>query len=204
MAGIVFMAIVSFPVLGFPRQDSYATLIPSTGGHILQNLVDGTLVEPVPDAISAEHARFGLPVRLIVPKIRVTATVERVGVTSDGAMDVPKNFMNAAWYDLGPRPGEEGSAVIDGHFDRKNGKSAVFNNLHKLRIGDKLYVEDEYGATITFVVRESRRYGKNDDSSDVFSSNDGKQRLNLITCEGVWDRVSKSYSKRLVVFADKE
>jgi len=36
------------------------------------------------------------------------------------------------------------------------------------------------------------------------ASSDAKAHLNLITCEGVWDKVSKSYSKRLVVFTDRE
>jgi hypothetical protein len=32
----------------------------------------------------------------------------------------------------------------------------------------------------------------------------GKVHLNLITCGGVWDKVGKSYSNRIVVFADME
>ena len=120
-------------------------------------------------------------------------------------MDVPKERANVAWFNLGPRPGENGSAVIAGHYGRwKNGKGSVFDNLHKLRKGDKIYVEDENGVIITFVVRESRRYDPNASVGDVFGSNDGKAHLNLITCEGVWDKVSKTYSKRLVVFTDKE
>ena len=80
----------------------------------------------------------------------------------------------------------------------------MFDNLYKLTPGDKIYVEDEKGATTTFVVRESQKYNPNADALKVFISNDGKSHLNLITCEGVWDKVFKSYSKRLVVFADKE
>jgi len=49
-------------------------------------------------------------------------------------MDVPKGLNNIGWFNLGPRPGENGNAVIDGHYGVwKNGKGAVFNNLHKLR-----------------------------------------------------------------------
>ena len=70
--------------------------------------------------------------------------------------------------------------------------------------GDKIYVEDEFGIIATFVVREKRLYDPNVDASDVFGSSDGKAHLNLVTCEGVWDEVTKSRSKRLVVFADKE
>lgn len=147
---------------------------------------------------------IGKPVRLKIPKINVDANIEYVGLTRNGAMDVPKSKVNVAWLKLGQRPGENGTAVIAGHFDRENGKPAVFNNLYKLRKGDKLYIEDNKGVNTTFVVRKSRSYDPNANASDVFGSNDRKSHLNLITCEGIWNKVSKSYSKRLVVFTDKE
>ncbi len=144
-----------------------------------------------------------LPVRIKIPKIHVDAAIQYVGLTSDGAMDVPKNFTDAAWFNLGPRPGEEGSAAIAGHYGRKNNKGSVFDNLHKLRKGDKIYIENEDGIPIPFVVRKFRTYGQYEDALDVFDSSDGKAHLNLITCNGVWNKVSKTYSKRLVVFTDK-
>jgi sortase (surface protein transpeptidase) len=146
----------------------------------------------------------GKPMRLKIPGINIDSAVEYVGLTSDGAMDVPENQDDVAWFERGQRPGENGSAVIAGHYGWKNGRASVFDNLHKLREGDKLYIEDDKGVIIYFVVRESRIYDPNADASDVFGSNDGKSHLNLITCEGTWDKVSKSYSKRLVIFTDKE
>lgn len=162
------------------------------------------LIENVAVLLNQEQASVELPVRLKIPKINVDAPVEQVGLAPDGAMEVPKERANVAWFNLGQRPGENGSAVIAGHYGWKNGKASAFDNLYKLRKGDKLYIEDGNGATITFVVRESRRYDPQADASAVFGSNDGKAHLNLVTCEGEWDKVSKTYSKRLVVFTDKE
>lgn len=150
------------------------------------------------------HRTAGLPMRLKIPRIKVDSAVEYVGLTPDGAVGAPKDSVRVAWFNLGPRPGENGSAVITGHYGRKNRKGSVFDNLYKLRKGDQLYIEDEKGVIITFVVRESRRYDPKADAPDVFGSSDGRAHLNLVTCEGAWDRVSKSYSKRLVVFTDKE
>lgn len=147
---------------------------------------------------------FGLPVRLKIPEINIDSAVEYVGLTSDGAMDVPENQEDVAWFELGPRPGENGSAVIAGHYGWKYKTASVFDNLYKLRKGDKLTVEDGKGVVIPFVVREIRIYDAMAGATDVFSSNDGKAHLNLVACEGVWDKSSKSYSKRLVVFTDKE
>lgn len=151
-----------------------------------------------------EQERSGLPIRLKIPKIDVDAAIEYVGLTSLGAMDTPKGPEGAAWFELGERPGDMGSAVIAGHYGWKDGKTAVFDNLHTLEKGDKVYVEDEKGATLSFVVKEIRKYDEKADASNVFGSSDGKSHLNLITCEGVWSKVSKRYSQRLIVFTDKE
>lgn len=148
--------------------------------------------------------RIAMPIRLTIPKIKVDSNLEHVGLTPQGAVAVPKGPASAAWFNVGPRPGAVGSAVIVGHFGWKDGIPAVFDNLHKLRKGDKLHVEGDTGETITFVVRELKTYGENEVAPEVFGSNDGKEHLNLITCQGVWNKTKKSYSKRLVVFTDRE
>lgn len=150
-----------------------------------------------------EKAVVGLPVRLKIPSIHVDTALESVGFTPGGEVDVPKISVDAAWFSLSPRPGEEGSAVIVGHYGWKDGIPAVFDDVSKLHKGDELYVEDEHGATVSFIVREVRTYDPNADATEVFDSSDGKTHLNLITCEGVWNPTQKSYSNRLVVFADE-
>ncbi|MFZ2189083.1 MAG: class F sortase [Candidatus Moraniibacteriota bacterium] len=152
-----------------------------------------------------EQINFGVPVRLKIPGIDVDSAVDSLGLTSTGAMDTPKGPDEVGWFKLGTRPGESGSAVIAGHYGLwKGGKKSVFDNLHKLSKGDKLYIEDAEGVSIPFVVRESRSYDPDVDASEIFSSSDGHAHLNLITCEGVWDKDAKSYSQRLVVFTDRE
>lgn len=151
-----------------------------------------------------KRASVELPVRLIIPNIKVDAPIEYVGLAPDGAMDVPKELANTAWFELGQRPGENGSAVIAGHYGWKNMERSVFDDLHTLRKGDKVYVEDDKGDILSFVVRDSRGYEPQADASAVFGSNDGKAHLNLVTCAGEWDQVSKTYSERLVVFTDRE
>ena len=152
----------------------------------------------------ATSEAVSLPVRLKIPSINIDAVVEQVGLTQGGAMDVPQKPNDAAWFSPGPRPGEIGSAVIDGHSGYKDNKPAVFDSLNKLKKGDKIYVEDGAGATATFVVRDLRNYDPKADAESVFNSNDGASHLNLITCSGSWNDVEQTHSTRLVVFADKE
>jgi LPXTG-site transpeptidase (sortase) family protein len=148
------------------------------------------------------QTNLNLPIRLKIPKINIDAVIEQVGITPDGAMDVPKGPDTVAWFNLGPRPGRVGSSVIDGHSGYKNNRPAVFDNLHKLQKGDKIYIEDSKGITATFIVREFRTYGLNDDVSSVFNSNDRAAHLNLVTCSGAWNAKEKTHATRLIVFTD--
>jgi LPXTG-site transpeptidase (sortase) family protein len=156
------------------------------------------------EQIIQEVKSIGTPARLKIPVIGVDAVVIPVGLTSDGAMDVPKGPDEVAWFNLGDRPGEIGTAVMTGHYGWKNNLPAVFDNLHKLEVGDKIIAEDENGVSTTFIVREIRIYDKDASAPEVFGSEDGKEYLNLITCTGDWNKVDKSFSERLVVFAEKE
>ena len=168
-----------------------------------QKIVEILAVAPVDSIPLPRQVIAGIPIRLTIPKIKVDAAIEYVGLTYLGAMDVPKGPDDVGWFEPGPRPGNRGSAVIAGHEGWKDGISAVFDNLNKLVVGDKIYVRDEEGSTTTFMVREVRTFGENDDAVSVFDSSDGLAHLNLITCEGVWNAKTQSYSDRLVVFADE-
>lgn len=145
----------------------------------------------------------GLPSRIKIPKLRVNASIDHVGLAADGSMGVPKLPRNAAWYMLGPKPGEMGSAVIAGHLNWLYGALGIFKDLSKLKPGDTIIIQDDLGVNTTYIVRRSRIYGQKDDATDVFFSKDGKSHLNLVTCSGIWDRLVKAYTKRLVVFTDK-
>lgn len=80
----------------------------------------------------------------------------------------------------------------------------MFDNLQTLHTGDKVYIEDDKGVSISFVVTRTQRYKANAIVPEVFVSNDGKPHLNIITCEGSWNTITKHYPNRLVVFTDGE
>lgn len=145
---------------------------------------------------------IGIPVRLKIPSIRVNAPIDLVGILPDGSMGIPTRPLNAAWYELGPKPGEIGSAVIDGHVNWWYGATGVFGKLKKLKPGDLITVQDDQGKAISFIVQIIKSYKQKDDATSIFTSNDGKAHLNLITCDGKWVKGAKAYSERLVVFAD--
>lgn len=151
-------------------------------------------------SVQAKHP--DIPVTLTIPKLAIEADVESVGLDSNGDMDVPQDADNVAWYNLGYKPGEKGSAVIAGHFDKVSGAPAVFYDLEKLSIGDRVITKDKTGETTTFTVVRLATYP--DDMfplQEVFGQSQ-KSMLNLITCDGKWNKDTNSYSHRTVVYTE--
>ena len=144
----------------------------------------------------------GIPVRIKIPKIKVSSLIESLGLTIDGAVDSPLGPENAGWWNGGPTPGAMGNAIIDGHSGWKDNIPAIFDSLDKLEKGDKIYITSSTGITTIFSVSKLKTYGKDDPALDVFTSTDDKSHLNLITCTGIWDNVAKGRDSRIVVFAD--
>lgn len=171
-----------------------ASNIVSDSSHNSVNSANGFTVQQSPGQ---------LPARLIIPSIRVNATIDFVGLTRSGAMGNPVGRVRVAWYDLGPRPGGLGSAVIAGHRGRSTRTLTVFDHLNSLRSGDLVYVKDAKGATVTFIVRNSRVYDAGAKAPEVFTSASGAH-LNLITCDGSWDQAKSGFTKRIVVFTDRQ
>ncbi len=161
---------------------------------------DQSRVFPSPTSVATE----GLPKKVVIKSIDVEADVESVGMDAQGRMDVPKDDFNVAWYNLGFKPGENGSAVIAGHFDSRTGGPAIFYRLSELQDGETITVEYENGNSFNFKVTDKKEYDFDKvPLEEVFNSTD-KPRLNLITCDGVFNSSSKNYSKRLVVYSELE
>lgn len=143
----------------------------------------------------------GIPSTISIPAINVNAPIESVGMDAQGRMGVPNIETDTAWYKYGYKPGEKGSAVIDGHFDTPTGAPAVFYDLSKLQTGDTITVTDNMSKTYTFVVTEVTSYPYDQlPMQTIFASTD-KSRLNLITCDGTWNRGAHNYSNRAVIYS---
>ncbi len=139
---------------------------------------------------------------LVIPSIRVNAPIESVGRFPDGTMAVPvhKQWDGVGWYQDGPRPGEPGSAVIDGHLDRPGGSPAVFWRLHELHVGDIVLVVTPGKHTLRFQVRRIAAYQPAVAPLQQIFENHAGTFLNLITCAGTWLPRLHQTTLRLVVY----
>jgi LPXTG-site transpeptidase (sortase) family protein len=143
-----------------------------------------------------------LPRHLTVPSLNISADVIPMGVTDTGNMAVPDNYTDVSWYESGVRPGGKGSAVLAGHVDDGFDLSGVFHGLHNIRVGDSVFVTDALGETLHFKVTEIAIFGYKDKNIERIFTEESSSRLNLITCEGKWLPLEKTYDKRLVVFTE--
>lgn len=96
----------------------------------------------------------------------------------------------------------KGSSVITGHLNGKDIPEAVFFDLSQVEIGDEVIVIGEDSTSLTFRVVQVRAFPHNASTEEVFISNDGKVRLNLITCGGDWLSSEELYAERTVVFTE--
>jgi len=196
--------ILLFVAIGFLGSYLFRNEISGAFGNNSEDVKAEKIAQTLEIAISPTPQEFepANPVTISIPSLEVTADVEHVGKDSEGRMDVPKGVMNAAWYELGPLPGEYGNAVIAAHYDTPTGEPSTFYEINTLLPGDEIVVTDENGMEFVFNVTEVITYDNdNFPIKTVFGKND-KKMLNLITCAGIFDKEKKDYSDRTVVFSE--
>ena len=158
-----------------------------------------TTAVPPTSAAALAH-RSAPPARIRIPAIGVSAPVVRLGLKSDGTLEVPNDFGDTGWYTGGPAPGETGPAVIAGHIDSHSGP-AVFYRLRELRPGDEVTVERADGSSVRFTVDGIAQYPKRAFPTEAVFGPSPDPILRLITCGGSFDRSQRSYRDNVVVTA---
>lgn len=178
--GIAFFVAVDAVNGPLPRQlDGAPTLGPGADGAAPAAVVDAT------------------PLRLVIPRIGVDAKVEARGLDSERNLATPDDYRDVAWYDRGPRPGEPGNAILNGHVNWWTG-DAVFTRLARLRAGDIVRVVRADGRVLTFHVTTRRTVDANARLASLFEPS-ATSTLTLITCSGIWNPLTQSDTQRLLV-----
>jgi sortase (surface protein transpeptidase) len=167
-------------------------------------LIEATVTArpPVPAAPPVASLRKSSPTRITIPRIGVNAPLTSVGVRRSGEIEVPPldRPRLAGWYRLGPTPGEEGPAVILGHVNTRRGP-AVFSRLRELTRGDKITVTRADGSTAVFTVDGAEQAGKARFPTKRVYGHVEHAALRLITCGGIYNPTSHSYTDNIIVYA---
>ena len=138
------------------------------------------------------------PNRLRIPALGVDANVVPVGLAANSDMEIP-GATDVGWYELGPRPGAPGSAVLAAHIDYAGQRGAFFD-LGSIPVGAEIIVDGE-GGEQTFVVEEREQVAKADVDLSRYFTNDGPTRITLITCGGAFDKSIRHYQDNLIITA---
>ena len=141
------------------------------------------------------------PVGLRIERLDVDAPVDPYGIAPDGQMAVPHNVTDVAWYEPGPGPGEEGSAVLAAHVALGKQGRGVFYDLKLLEPGDLVYVARADGTESAFQVEEKTVYLKSDLPLESIFSREGPPVLTLITCGGALNSETRRFDSNVVVYA---
>jgi Sortase domain len=208
------------PLRGLTRRPVAAALLCSgllvvgggTGGLMLLQGKQGTTPRPVADpgrppagVVVAPPRPIGVtrvtrPVYLSIPAIGVHTRLVRLGLTTQGTLQVPSSTSVAGWYTGSPRPGQVGSAIIAGHIDSYLGPG-VFFRLRLLRPGDRVYVRHANGTLAVFRVYAEHMYAKDRFPTQKVYGPAPDPELRLITCGGMFDAAIGSYLSNVVVYA---
>jgi len=144
-----------------------------------------------------------VPTAIRIPAIGVNSKLMRLGLNSNGTMQVPPLFAKpseAAWYKYSPAPGQVGPSVIEGHIDTYQGPS-VFYRLGAVRPGNEVDVTLADRTVAVFRVSGVREYAKAGFPSRTVYGPTDTAALRLITCGGDFDPSTGHYLSSIVVFA---
>ncbi|MFS8204820.1 class F sortase [Streptomyces sp. CWNU-52B] len=143
-----------------------------------------------------------VPVGLEIPAIEVDTPVMRLGLASDGSVQVPPVEADdrAGWYRHSPTPGQVGPSVILGHVTVGSYGDGVFRHLSRLRRGERIVARLENGTAARFTVSDVRTVAQAKFPTDDVYGDVGRPELRLITCGG--PRSGDGYRDSVIVFAE--
>jgi hypothetical protein len=182
-------------------------------------LLVGGCSAPAPEAPVSPQAppvpEVADPVSVSIPKLDVESELIDLGLNPDGSVQVPpvERPEIAGWY-AGEKvdkdgdetkPGQRGSALIAAHVDGltptgEKGQPGLFAHLSTLVPGDEVFVEQEGGSRLRFVVESLETFSKPEFPGQRVYLADDAIRLNLVTCGGAFDEKTGHYVDNIVAF----
>jgi Sortase domain len=209
----------SVAIASRPKAFSQPTATTTPGRLAAAPAVPAQLTDP---QLALRSGPVAIPLRLDLPSLGITSTMLGVGILPDDTMDAPKGsrespiWDQAFWYRGSAVPGAPSTALVAGHVDGPDGRSAVFGQLDALAPGDPIVLHDtRTGLDVHFAVTETRTYSLAETSDpEVLTriygpgpvagtapqpSPDHRAHLTLITCAGTFR--AGTHDHRLVVYA---
>lgn len=202
-AAAVLFIVIGVGLIGMSIASQRRAPQPSAGSESRLRPTTRPAEHPSSKAMGPILAR-SRPVTLDIPSIGVHTVVQDLGLTSDGALEVPapgRHYDEAAWYRYSPTPGSLGPAIVSGHADSAAEGPSVFFRLGELRPGDRVSITRADDSIAVFTVDEVHRYAKAKFPTELIYGDINHAGLRILTCGGAFDDTAGSYLGNIVVFA---
>jgi sortase (surface protein transpeptidase) len=174
-------------------------------GRSSPSVPNAAVLSNAPSAAQVSIATFSVPRSrpevLSIPALGLKTAVGRLGLQSDGAVEVPTTIHTVGWFDRGAMPGQIGSAVILGHVDSYLGPG-IFFELKTLKANDVISVTLADGTVTRFRVSRVVQYAKTAFPDKLVFASHGTRSLQLVTCGGPFDSGTGHYLANVVVFSN--
>ncbi|KNB53104.1 hypothetical protein AC230_10145 [Streptomyces caatingaensis] len=144
-------------------------------------------VGAVDDKAVGTPASADEPQRVRIPSLGVDSPLIRINTLGkDRSVQgpPPEQGMTAGWYSGGVLPGERGVAMIVGHREDRDGRPAVFRELHTVGEGTVIDVERGDGRVLHFVVTRVETVEKGVPVARKEQPAPKERKLLLVTCGG--------------------
>jgi len=173
-----------------------------------QGVPQGTGSEPAESkpngsAFSAYQVAAESPRYIRIPSLGVESRIKQLGTTKEGAVDAPWNIHDTGWYDGTIKPGSKsGVSLLLGHVSGISGPG-VFNNIKNLVEKDLIEVERGDGTILSYAVDTLVEVPVDsiDMAEVLYGIEPGEHSLRLMTCAGIYDKDTKQFSSRTIVYA---
>lgn len=135
--------------------------------------------------------------KLEIPALGVSAPI--VGVLkSNGSWDVSWLGTSVGWLEGSAFPTWAGNTVLTGHVWNADNTPGIFNQIKKLKYGDRFYIH-AFGQTYVYEVRENT-WLVGDKNVDKVFKHEEYDWVTLLTCEG-YNPLTGNYLFRRIVRA---
>lgn len=152
----------------------------------------------------SHSARSGgtAPAQICIPRIRVDASVMKLGLNDDNTVEVPplSRVGDAGWYKYSAAPGTVGPTVILGHVDSAQYGEGVFFQISRLHRGDIVRVTRGDGKLATFTVDRVTEQSKGSfPTRAVYGATSGPA-IRLVSCGGSFDAATGNYEDNIIAY----
>lgn len=200
MVGIACLVVASVGLWNYLRITQQGKSMPDT--EILTKTVE-TPGEKDPGKISDEYkVPDDQPRAIVIPNLNIESYIQRVGIDQHNTLVAPDSIFFGGWYLGSVAPGEEGISIIDGHVSGRY-EDGIFRHLADLKNDDMISIQMGDSTWRDFLVKSVKVYSVEESAKALFNKDSViKNELRLITCDGVFDKNTQTYDKRLIVSAE--